>query len=147
MNIVRWDPFRELEEMSGHLNRILGQPARRADEEPSFLADWVPAVDIQETDKAYIIKADLPEVKKENVQVSVQDGLLTLQGERMQEKEESGKKFRKTERSYGKFVRRFAVPDDVDTQKVSAEFKEGVLNVQLPKAPSAKPRAIEVKVA
>ena len=149
MSIVRWDPFRELGDISNRLNHYFSQPSRRAadDGDGLFFADWAPAVDVQETEKEYLIKADLPEVKKEDVKVEIHDGMLSLQGERKQEKEEKGKKFHKVERSYGKFVRRFTVPTDVDEQKVLAEFKEGVLQVHLAKSENAKPRAIEVKVA
>jgi HSP20 family protein len=104
-------------------------------------------VDIQETDKEYVIKADLPEMKREDVKVELRDGALTIEGERKREKEEKDKKFHRIEREYGKFVRRFALPTEVDSTKVQAEFKEGVLNVHLPKTATAKPKAIEVKVA
>src|SRR5262245_59416229 len=116
MNLVRWDPFRELEEMSTRLNRFFGQPpARRvADEDGAFFADWAPAIDIEESEKEYLVKADLPDVRKEEVKVGIKDGVLTVEGERKQEKEEKGKKFHRLERSYGKFVRRIAVPADVD---------------------------------
>jgi HSP20 family protein len=149
MNIVRWDPFRELEDMSTRLGRFFNQPRlRRAiDDDGSFFADWAPAVDVQETDKEYIVKADLPDVQKEDVKVGIEDGVLTLEGERKQEKEEKGKKFHRVERVYGKFVRRLALPMEVDAQKVAAEFKDGVLNVRMPKTEAAKPRAIDVKVA
>lgn len=147
MNIVRWDPFRELERIQARLNRMFGErPSGGTDDDVSF-AEWAPAVDIQETDKEYVVKADLPEVKKEDVKVEFDDGVLTVEGERKQEKEEKGKKFHKVERAYGKFVRRFALPTEVDARRVSAEFKEGVLNVHLPKAPNGKPKAIAVKVA
>ena len=149
MNIVRWDPFRELEDVSTRLGRFFQQPglARRVDDDGVFFADWAPAVDAQETDKEYIVKADLPEVRKEDVKVAIEDGVLTLEGERKQEKEEKNKKFHRVERVYGKFVRRLALPLEVDAQKVAAEFKDGVLNVRMPKAEHAKPRAIDVKVA
>ena len=91
--------------------------------------------------------AELPEVKKENVKVEVLDGTLTIEGERTQEKEEKGKKFHKIEREYGKFMRQFTLPPEVATDKMEAEFKDGVLNVHLPKTAVAKPKAIEVKVA
>jgi HSP20 family protein len=87
------------------------------------------------------------QVKKEDVKVEFEDGVLTVEGERRQEKEEKGKTFHKIERGYGKFVRRFALPTEVDATKVSAEFKEGVLNVHLPKSPNGKPKATVVKVA
>ena len=146
MNIVRWDPFRELEGIQTRLNRVFGdRPFRTFEDENLSFAEWAPAVDIQETEKEYLVKADLPEVKKEDVKVEYEDGILTVQGERKLEKEEKGKTFHKIERGYGKFVRRFALPTEVDQAKVSAEFKEGVLNVHLPKSPNGK-HAIEVKV-
>ena len=148
MNIVKWNPFRELEEIHTRLNRVFNEaPPRRTEGDGVFFAEWAPAVDIQETDKEYLIKAELPEVKKENVKVEMLDGVLTIEGERTQEKEEKGKKFHKTERSYGKFVRQFALPAEVDAAKVQAEYKDGVLNVHLPKTAVAKPSAVNVKVA
>jgi HSP20 family protein len=149
MNLVRWDPFRELEEVSTRLNRLFNQPLGRRliDDEGSLMAEWAPAVDVQETDGEYLIKADLPDVKKEDVHVELQDGMLCLRGERRQEKEEKGKKFHRVERAYGQFERRLALPSEVDPQKVAAEFKNGVLNVHPPKSASAKPKAIEVKVS
>jgi HSP20 family protein len=110
------------------------------------VADWVPSVDVSETDGEYQIKAEIPDVKKEDVKVTVEDGVLTIQGERKQEKEVTGKKYHRVERSYGSFVRSFTLPDLVDEEKVKAEFKDGVLNLQLPKSEKAKPKAIEVKV-
>jgi HSP20 family protein len=114
--------------------------------ETMVVADWVPSVDVSETDGDYQIKAELPDVKKEDVKVTVENGVLTIQGERKQEKEEKGKKYHRVERSYGSFVRSFTLPDLVDEEKVKAEFKDGVLNLQLPKSEKAKPKAIEVKV-
>jgi HSP20 family protein len=147
MNLTRWDPFRDLEDMYGRLNRVFGQPVlRRTTGEGEFFADWTPAMDLEESDGEYLLKADLPAVKKEDVKVSLEDGVLAIEGERMQEKDEKNKKFHRIERSYGKFVRRLAVPTDADPQKVSAEFKDGVLNVHLPKSPAVKPRSIDVKV-
>ncbi|HKW85529.1 MAG TPA: Hsp20/alpha crystallin family protein [Nitrospiraceae bacterium] len=148
MTLVRWDPFRELEEMSNRLNRIFDRPVLRNSngKEALTIADWVPSVDISETDTEYLIKAELPEVKKEDVKVTLQDGVLTIQGERRQEKEEKDKKFHRVERSYGSFVRSFTLPDYVDDAKVKAEFKEGILNLHLPKSERAKPKAIEVRV-
>jgi HSP20 family protein len=148
MNIVRWDPFRELEGIQARLNRMVGErPFRGVAGDNLSFAQWAPAVDIQETDTEYVIKTDLPEVKKDDVKVEFEDGVLTVEGERKQEKEEKGKKFHKIEREYGKFVRRFALPTEVDATKLSAEFKDGVLNVHLPKSSNGKPRAISVKVA
>jgi HSP20 family protein len=148
MTLVRWDPFRELEDMSDRLNRVISRPAlpRTSGKETMVVADWVPSVDVSETEGEYQIKAEIPDVKKEDVKVTVEDGVLTIQGERRQEKEEKGKKYHRVECSYGSFVRSFTLPDLVDEEKVKAEFKDGVLNLKLPKSEKAKPKAIEVKV-
>jgi len=111
------------------------------------MADWTPSVDISETGAAYVIKAEIPEVKKEDVQVSIKDGMLTIQGERKQEKEEKGKRFHRIERSYGSFSRSFQVPADVDENTVKAEFKDGMINVTLPKSEKAKTKEINVTVS
>jgi HSP20 family protein len=137
--------MRELEEMSERMNRLVTRPA--GNEEALVTAEWAPIVDIQETDKEYLIKAELPEVKKEDVKVTLKDGILNLEGERHQEKEEKNKKFHRVERSYGKFVRSFTVPQDVDEKNVQADFKDGVLNVHLAKSETVKPKTVEVKVA
>lgn len=144
MNIVRWNPFREMDDMQARLNRMLGEPGRLDD--PLAFTDWAPAVDIQETDKEFTVKADLPEVKKEDIKVELHDGMLSIEGERKQEKEEKGKKFHRVERHYGQFVRRFALPADVDGAKVLAEFKDGVLNVHVPKTSNGKPKPVEIQV-
>ena len=148
MNLVKSNPFRELREIQNYLNRVFDeQPLRRIEESGPVFTDWAPPVDVQETDTEYLVKAELPEIKKEDIKVELLDGVLTIEGERKQEKEEKGKKFHKVERSYGKFVRQFALPTGIDTTKVQAEFKEGMLNVHLPKTAVAKPKSVEVKVA
>lgn len=148
MNLVKWSPFRELEDIQTRLNRFFNElPVRRTETDDFFFADWTPAVDVQETDKEYLIKAELPEVNKEDVKVEMLDGVLTIGGERKQEKEEKDKKFHRVERSYGTFVRQFTLPNAVEAAKIQAEFKDGVLNVHLPKTAQATPKAIEVKVA
>ena len=151
MAIVKWDPFRELEEMSDRLNRMIARPAISPAvgqaKEVMTVADWTPTVDITETEGEYAIKAELPEVKKEDVKVTVEDGVLTIQGERKQEKEEKGKKYHRIERSYGRFVRSFTLPDTVDEGKVKAEYADGVLHLHLPKSEKAKPKQIDVKIA
>ena len=149
MNLVKWDPFRELEDVSNRLNRIFGQSLARSESGQNMLAvaDWAPSVDISETDSAYLIKGEIPGVKKEDVKVTIQDGMLTIQGERRQEKEEKGKKFHRIECSYGSFARSFRVPDDADENSVKAEFKDGMLNVTLAKSEKAKPKSINVSVS
>lgn len=147
MNLTKWEPFRELEEMSTRLNRFFNQPLARqlAENGGLTLADWTPALDIQETDGEYLIKADLPEVKKEDVKVEVHDGMLSVSGERKQDKEEKGKRFHRIERAYGRFERRLSLPSEVDAKKIAAEFKDGVLAVHLPKSPAARPQSVEIK--
>ncbi len=153
MNLIRYEPttfpmFREMEEVSDRLNRLFGGRTRtNGGKESLTVTDWTPVVDIQESDNEYLIKAELPEVRKEDVKVTVENGVLTLQGERKQEKEEKGKKFHRIERSYGVFLRTFTVPLDAEETKVAADFKEGILRVHLPKAEKPRPKAIEVKVA
>jgi HSP20 family protein len=128
---------------------LFGRPVARSEAGHDTLTtvDWAPSVDISETDNEYVIKAEIPEVKKEDVKVTVEDGQLTIQGERKQEKEEKGKRFHRVERSYGSFMRSFGVPDNVDESKAKAEFKDGMLTLTLPKSEKAKPRALEVKIS
>ena len=145
MNIIKWNPFRELDEMQARLNRMMGEPARLDD--PFAFADWAPAVDIQENEKEFLVKADLPDVKKEDLKIELQDGMLSIAGERKHETEEQGKKFHRVERQYGQFMRRFSLPSDVDAGKVQADFNNGVLNVRLPKASNVKPKSVAIKVA
>lgn len=150
MAIVRWDPFRELQDMSDRLNRMIARPASGnggQGREVMTVADWTPTVDISETEAEYAIKAELPEVKREDVKVTVEDGVLTIQGERKQEKEEKAKKYHRVERAYGRFVRTFTLPDTVDESKVKAEYIDGILHLHLPKSEKAKPKQIDVKVA
>jgi len=108
--------------------------------------DWVPAVDISEDANEYLIKADLPEINKDDVKVSVENGVLTFKGERRFENEEHETKYHRRERSYGSFLRGFAIPEDADPEKVSAEFKDGLLVIRLPKSEAEKPKLIQVQV-
>jgi HSP20 family protein len=118
-----------------------------ADKESITLAEWSPLVDITEDDKEYRIKAELPEIKKEEIKFTVENGVLVISGERKLEKEEKGRKYHGVERAYGSFVRSFSLPDDADADKVNAEFNDGVLKVHIAKSESARPKQIEVEVA
>jgi HSP20 family protein len=109
--------------------------------------DWSPSVDVSETDKEYLIKVELPGVDKQDVKVSIHEGVLTIQGERKLESEEKNKKYHRVEREYGRFARSFVLPENVDETSVGASHKDGLLNVTLGKVEQAKPKAIEVKVA
>src|SRR6266704_3468701 len=145
--MTRWNPFKDLEDMEKRLSTYLGRPAVRteAGKEAMTVAEWSPLVDITEDDKEYLIKADLPEVKKEDVKLTVQDDVMSISGERKYEKEEKGKKYHRVERAYGSFARSFALPDDADAEKVAGEFKDGILKVHVPKSEKAKPKKVEVK--
>lgn len=148
MNLVKWDPFGELEEMSNRLNRIFGRSAVPAASGSEMLqmADWMPSADIEETEKEFLVRAEIPGVNKEDVKVTVEDNVLTIRGERKAEKEESGKKFHRIERSYGSFLRSFRMPDGVDDAAAKAEFKDGMLNVTLPKSQKARTKAVNIDV-
>ena len=148
--LTRWNPFKEMEEAQNRLTRFFGlSPERETNggRELMTVAEWAPSVDISEDDKEWLVKADLPEVKKEDVKVTVENGVLTVTGERKFEKEEKTKKYHRIENSYGNFFRSFTLPDGAEGSKVNAEFKDGVLKVHLPKGEKAKPKSIEVKVA
>ena len=154
--LTRWEPFKgrldrwkELEDMEKRLSTYFGRSGvqTEAGKEAMTVAEWSPLVDITEDDKEYLIKADLPEVKKEDVKLTVQDDVMSISGERTYEKEEKGKKYHRVERAYGSFMRSFTLPEDADGSKVNAEYKDGVLKVHLPKSEKAKPKSIEVKVS
>jgi HSP20 family protein len=159
MNLIRREPnlpffarfdmpvFRDMEEMSDRLGKFFGTWTRPFDVKESLkVADWTPAIDIQETEKEYLVKVEIPEVKKEDVHVTIQDEVLTVTGERKLDKEEKGKKFHRIERAYGTFLRTFTVPMDADEKKIVAEFKDGLLLLKLPKLDNPLPKTIEVKV-
>lgn len=147
--ITRWDPVKELSEFQHRLAPFLGrsiQPVAQEDQlEHMTSAEWAPLVDIAEDEKSYLIKAELPEVEKNDIKVTLERSVLTLAGERKAEKEEKGKRFHRIERSYGAFVRSFTLPEDADAEHVSAEFKNGVLNVRVLKTEHAKPKQIDVR--
>ncbi len=151
MQLVRrkgaWDPFRELEDMSNRFNRLFGLArwSGNGEGEELAIADWSPSCDISETDKEYRIHAELPKVDKQNVHVTLEDGVLTIQGERKEEKEEKGAKFHRRELAYGSFIRRFST-DDADETKVNATFKDGMLNVVIGKSNSKPSKAKEIAV-
>ena len=147
--MTRWDPMRELDELQSQLSTLFGRAPLRENgdkDEAMTVAEWAPLVDIVEDENEYLIKAELPEVRKEDLKVTVQDNVLTLTGDRSFEKEEKGKKYHRIERAYGSFARSFSLPEEADAQKVSAEFKEGVLHIRLPKSEKAKPKSIQVKI-
>jgi len=150
--LIRWNPFREMEDISRRMSSLLeGSPFRRSElangEENITVPEWAPLVDVIEDEKEYLIKVELPEVQKDDVKVTVENGTLTIAGERKTEKEQKGRRFHRLERYYGRFERTFGVPDDAEQDHVQAEFRDGVLRVRLAKSEKARPKQIEVKVS
>ena len=147
--VTRWDPFKELEDVQSRLSTLFGRTPVKKNEggrEALTVAEWAPLVDITEDDKEYLVKAELPEVKKEDIKLSVDNDVLTITGERKFEKEEKGKKYHRVERSYGSYARSFTLPEDADAEKIAADYKDGLLAVHVPKTKQSKPKAIDVKI-
>lgn len=143
------DPLKDMREMQNRFANLFNRMPLKGEmgkEETMGVSEWMPAVDIVEDDKEYLIKAELPEVRREDVKVTVQDGVLALAGERKFEKEEKGRKFHRVERAFGSFNRTFELPSDASAGKITAEFKDGLLKVHLPKSEEAKPRSVDVKI-
>ena len=145
MKLAKWYPFQEMEEMFDRYTRALTWP-RKGSQEILETGDWAPRVDISETDDAFAIKVEIPEVKRDDVKVTVENGVLTIRGERRKEEEKNDKKFHRVERYYGVFTRSFSLPDNVDETKIGASFRDGMLYLQLPKMEEPKTKSIEVEV-
>lgn len=145
MQLARWNPFREMDDMLARFQRGFGGAIANEDGVP--LVNWSPAVDISETPKEYLIKAELPGVKKEEVKVTVHNGVLTMSGERKTEKEEKEEKFHRVERTYGSFTRSFSLPADAAEDRVTAECKDGVITIHVGRTEAPKPKQVEIKVA
>lgn len=144
--LTPFDPFRQLQQ---RINRFFGEtfdPFARGAEEHWSLTTWAPACDIYETGNEIVLKAELPEVKKEDVQVTLENNLLTIRGERKFSEETKKENYHRVERSYGEFIRSFTLPNIVDPNKINAEFKDGMLRVTMAKREEAKPKQVEVKV-
>jgi HSP20 family protein len=147
--LITWNQLREMDRAHNRLNQFLGEfPNRMGNGETHTLAvaDWSPEVDISQDEHEYLLKADLPEMKKEDVRVTVEDGVLSISGERKSEKEDQKRKFHRIERSIGNFRRTFTLPEDAMDSKVTADFRDGVLKVHLPTTVIAKSKAVQVKV-
>ena len=143
VDLVTWDPYREFRSLADRFNRAFtGTPARR-DEEMS-LGSWLPPVDIAEDNDRLVLTAELPGFKKDEIDVQLEGGVLTLRGERKFEQEKDGRNYHRVERSYGQFVRSFTLPNNVDRDSVKATFSNGLLELSLPKREEAKPRQIPI---
>jgi HSP20 family protein len=149
MAIVRWDPFRDLITIQERMNRLFDQAlfkTRPEDEEGLATSMWSPPVDIYETPESIVLKAELPGVSRENIEIQVQDNTLTLKGERKFEREVKDENYLRIERSYGAFQRAFSLPAVIQQERIKAVFKDGVLEVTLPKAEEARPKQIKIDV-
>ncbi len=146
MTLIKWEPLREIEDVLGRYGRAMGFPFSRGQEQFSD-GEWCPRVDISEKDGNYSIRAEIPGVKREDLKVSVQNGVLTLRGDRQREHEEHGRQYHRIERSYGSFVRSFSLPERVDVSHLSARFHDGLLDIDLPCTSEPETPSIEVPVA
>ena len=152
MNVLnRWNQLKEIEAFQHRLEAFwpasIPRPAVHEEPIPMSVTEWSPLVDICEDDKEYRIKAELPEVKKEDISVTAEAGALTIMGERKFEKEETARKYHRVERAYGTFGRSFSLPDDANPAKVRAEFKDGVLTVHLMKDEKVKAQEVKVQIS
>ena len=146
MSLIRWDPFADVESMFNRMMpRLSRWPRLSLEEDGGVTVEWTPSADISETDKEYLVRADLPGMKKEDVKVTYNDGMLTIQGERKQHKEETTEKFHRVENYYGSFSRAFTLPDNIKPDAIRCETKDGVLSVHIPKAEQKKPKEITVQ--
>ena len=147
MRVIKWEPFRDADDV---FNRFVAETLRRWPNAPASegraAADWAPAADVSETEGEYLIKADLPEVRKEDVSITVQDGVLALSGERRQEKHAETEKLHRVERAYGSFARRFALPEDADEQGIRAEGRDGVILIHIPKQKVVQPQPRQITI-
>lgn len=143
MSIARWEPFREVEEMLRQYSPFFTRALRRSGGE---VGEWTPVADISETDKEYLIKAELPQVKKEDVKITLDNGVITIAGERRHEKEQKDENEIRIESFYGTFSRSFSLPENIDAKTIRAESKDGVLCVRIPKTQATTPKPVSIEV-
>lgn len=147
MNIVRFDPFREMAVLHDRVNRVFGDLQRRYDDDVAARGAWLPPVDIFENEQhELVLKAELPDLTREDIDIRVENNTLTLSGQKKSEGEVNEDRYHRIERTFGHFSRTFTLPNTVDTGKIAAEYKNGVLTVKLPKREDARPKQIQVQV-
>ena len=147
MNTQLWNPFQEFESLLDRYNKSSGIALRDKSNGDLSFADWAPSVDIDEQDDKYLIKADLPGVDKKDIDVKLENGMLSIRGEKHTETETGKGKRHRTERFHGTFARSFTLPESVDAEKVDAKYKDGVLTLVIPKMEQARPKSIDIKVS
>ena len=145
MNIVRWDPFRDVVTLQDRVNRLFGDSLSRLNPEEGTWGAWAPPVEIFEKEDTLVLRAELPGMTQKEIELQVENGLLTLRGEKRREKELKDEHMHRSERYYGTFARTFTLPTTVDVEKIRASYKDGVLEVVLPKAEAARTKRIEIK--
>ena len=146
MRVIKWEPFRDMDDV---FDRFFAESMRRWPRraaEGRAAQEWAPAADVSETEGEYLIKADLPEVRKEDVSITVQDGVLTLSGERRHESRAETEKLHRVERAYGAFARRFALPENADEQAIRAESRDGVILIRIPKQKVVQPQPRQIEI-
>ncbi|HEV8231675.1 MAG TPA: Hsp20/alpha crystallin family protein [Thermoanaerobaculia bacterium] len=144
MALIRWDPYRELSSLADRFNRAAGALGTRERDEEMGLGAWIPPVDIAEDKDKIVVTAELPGFKEDEVQIQVEGNLLTIRGERKFEQEKEGKNYHRIERAYGQFVRTFSLPTNVDRENIRARFKNGLLEIEMPKREDARPKQIKI---
>lgn len=148
MNIVRYEPWGLVNQLHDEINRLFDRGYAGQDRDSGLTAsDWIPAVDIKEEDHRFLIHADVPGVDPKDIEITMEDGILTLKGERKNETREEHDGYRRVERVSGQFFRRFTLPDTADAEGVTAKGVNGVLEISIPKQPKAQPRRIAVKAS
>jgi HSP20 family protein len=146
MSLIKWQPFGDFDDAFNRLMPSLFSRFPRSATENGGKFEWAPSADISETDQEYLIRAELPAVKKEDVKVTLDQGMITIHGERTEDKETKDEKFHRVESFRGAFSRSFSVPDNIDDKGIRAESKDGVLTVRLPKTKASTAKTVEVKV-
>lgn len=144
MNLMRFDPYREMQAFQDRLSRAFGNAGQGERQEEMSLGAWAPPVDITEEKDRIVLTAELPGFREDQISIQTENGMLTLTGERKFEKETGERSYHRVERSYGQFIRSFSLPNNVDREKIHATFSNGLLRIELPKREDAKPRQIRV---
>lgn len=142
---MSYQPYSLVNQLHNEINRVFGSMAGRDDESPAVTADWIPAVDIREDQDRYVLRADLPGVDPKDIEITMENGMLTIRGERANEVETKTTAYRRVERTTGRFFRRFTLPDSADAERISASGRNGVLEVTIPKHEKVQPRRIAVQ--
>jgi HSP20 family protein len=149
MTLTKWDPFKDLLSLQDRMNRLFDESVRnvKTGDEALSSAIWSPAVDIYETDDEVVVKAELPEVNQKDIDIQIENNTLTLRGERKFNKETKKENFHRIERAYGTFSRSFTLPGTINQEKISADYKDGILRISMPKREETKPKQIKVAVS